>query len=321
MRHAPATFADTLRKEPDRPPADVVFCSDMLNLPEFLGLSPQLAGIPTVAYFHENQWTYPVRQSDQRDLHFGFTNTMTALAATEVWFNSSFHRSDFLAASERILKRMPDFASPDWIATVTQKSFVHSPGIRLTETLAPPREGPLHIAWAARWEHDKGPEGFFAALRTLRSRGVSFRLSVLGESFKQSPDIFAQARDEFAAEIEQWGFVDSWQAYRAALGRAHVFVSTADHEFFGIAAVEAILEGCFPLLPNRLAYPELIGDHAAAKCLYEKTELVDRLEACSQTLASLRSTSQPLRDSLAARFAWPQRAAEMDDAIEKLAAN
>ena len=54
---------------------DLVWCSDMLNLAEFKGLlPPQIARLPAVAYFHENQLTYPVQVKDARDLHFGITN-------------------------------------------------------------------------------------------------------------------------------------------------------------------------------------------------------------------------------------------------------
>ena len=38
-----------------------------------------------------------------------------------------------------------------------------------------------------------------------------------------------------------------------------MIVSTADHEFFGISVVEAIAAGAYPLLPRRLAYPEILN--------------------------------------------------------------
>ncbi len=51
-------------------------------------------------------------------------------------------------------------------------------------------------------------------------------------------------------------------------------VSTARNEFFGLAMLEACYAGCKPLVPDRLAYPELYP----AECRYAShDELVARL--------------------------------------------
>jgi glycosyltransferase involved in cell wall biosynthesis len=114
------------------------------------------------------------------------------------------------------------------------------------------------LSWAARWEFDKDPETFFKAIRLLREQGAIFRLSVIGESFRNSPDVFAAAESEFADIILRWGYQPSRQAYLDTLTESDIFVSTAIHEFFGITAVESIACGCFPMLPERLAYPEVM---------------------------------------------------------------
>ena len=44
------------------------------------------------------------------------------------------------------------------------------------------------------------------------------------------------------------------------LKESDIFISTADHEFFGIAAVEAVAAGCIPVVPEHLAYPEVLSE-------------------------------------------------------------
>ena len=41
------------------------------------------------------------------------------------------------------------------------------------------------------------------------------------------------------------------------LAGSDIAVSTALNEFFGLAMIEAAYSGCFPLVPDRLAYPEI----------------------------------------------------------------
>ncbi len=321
MRHAAVTFAEQvsgLVHEGRRWQA--VFCTDMLNLAEFRGLCPPVIhGLPAIAYFHENQLTYPLRRDDPRDFHFAFTNMTTALAADRVWFNSAFHRDEFLAAVADLAKRMPDYQPVAVASLARSKSEIHHPGIEPwpARTSRPP--GPMRILWVARWEHDKNPEMFFQALGHLRARGVAFRLSVLGESFGDLPSCFAQARQSFADSIDHWGYLPDREEFRTVLQTSDVVVSTANHEFFGIAVVEAVAAGCYPVLPNRLAYPEVFGVESA--CLYDGTpaELVQRLVRLSAQAASGELPSMASR--LAAemqRFHWSAVGRRLDAAVDEL---
>jgi glycosyltransferase involved in cell wall biosynthesis len=232
----------------------------MLDLAQFRGLvgSP-VAGVPSIVYFHENQLTYPQRLANDRDLHFAFTNFTTALAANQVWFNSAYHRDDFLAALAQWLVRMPDFAPLEQIEDIRGKSHVQSPGITTNRPVKSRSPGPLRVAWAARWEHDKSPGTFLEAVRILRISGVKFRLSLFGQSFKRKPPELHSARQDLSTHIDHWGFVESHQFFLEKMSHTDVFVSTAIHEFFGLAAMEAISLGLRPVLPQRLAYPELLG--------------------------------------------------------------
>jgi glycosyltransferase involved in cell wall biosynthesis len=324
MRHAAVTFADQVRERTARGERwHRLWCSDMLNLAEFRGLAPpHVRDLPSTVYFHENQLTYPVRFESERDYQFAMTNMTSALAADAVWFNSAFHRDSFLDALEAFLRRMPDCQPTGVPETIRRKTRVYPPGVPRMPDRGGRSPGPLRILWAARWEHDKNPEDFFAALAILMARGIEFRISVVGEQFRETPEVFARAHRELASRIDHWGFQENRGQYEAALGEADVFVSTARHEFFGLSAVEAILAGAYPLLPLRLAYPEILGldeDETATQFFYDGSVelLADRLVELASAKSSLFERTEPIRRRLA-RFEWSNLAPVLDDAIEQV---
>ncbi len=327
MRHAAITFAaEVERRIKCGESWDMIFCSDMLNLAEFIGLvDERIRGLPSVVYFHENQLTYPVRAEHERDYHFAMTNLTTALAASAVWFNSEFHQTSFLDAMEIFLRRMPDYQPLETIEKIRDKSCAYSPGIENFPTRGGRKPGPLHILWAARWEHDKNPEDFFSALKILKQRRIKFRLGVIGQQFAETPPVFAWAKDYFAEEIARWGFQPTREEYIAALLEADVFVSTARHEFFGISVVEAIAAGAYPLLPRRLSYPEIIGDEEPASTgefFYDSSveELANRLIDLAErrTRDDLWGNYPQCLAKIAARFLWRNVLPHYDDALEQL---
>ena len=64
---------------------------------------------------------------------------------------------------------------------------------------------------------------------------------------------------DFKSNIEHIGFAESREDYEKVLLSSDLLISTADHEFFGIAVLEAISAGVYPLLPERLSYPEILS--------------------------------------------------------------
>lgn len=327
MRHAAITMARQLREAPYQETTwDIIFCSDMLNLPEFRGLAPaHVAALKTCLYFHENQLTYPSQQPREWDYHFSFTNFTSAISADRIWFNTAFHRDEMFAALTEFLQRMPDYQPLSEIDSLKAKATVQHPGIDLIERSSSRRSGPPRITWAARWEHDKDPELFFQAIYRLKEQGLKFRLNVLGQSFRNTPEVFQVAKEKLADEIAQWGFLEQIDDYRTVLQETDIFVSTAQHEFFGIAAVEAISAGSYPLLPDRLSYPELLQRQTDAdrdRYFYagDLPSLVSRLGALIKEFPE--SVSRPRFDETLSqemqRFQWSVRAPEMDRELEQL---
>ncbi len=259
-------------------PCDLVFASSYLPLAELVGLCPQLAAIPRVLYFHENQLAFPRRElpghehDGARDLHFGFTQLVSALAATRCVFNSAHNRDSFLAAAAKLLARMPDAVAPGWVEAIAERSCVLGLPLALPEidagALCDRRaseraDGPL-IVWNHRWEHDKGPDALVRIVDALLERGVSFRLAVCGQGFRRRPQALSEAEPRWRAALGDrllaFGRLESRAEYLALLGRAQIVLSTAVHEFFGISVLEAMHCGARPLVPDELSYPELIPD-------------------------------------------------------------
>ncbi len=325
MRHAAITFARQLGEQ-EAPEADAIFTCDMLDVAAFRSLAPEPFGrLPIVLYFHENQLTYPDERRRDADYHFAFTNLTSALAADSVWFNSDYHRRQFLDGIRTFLSRMPDYKPTAAIDDVEAKACVHSPGVDTFPTRGERRPGPLRVLWSARWEADKSPETFFDALRELHARGVAFELSVVGGSIVPgTPHVFAKAKHELASHIRQWGYVSDRAAYEKVLMDTDVVVSTADHEFFGIAIGEAAAAGVFPIVPDRLAYPELLrdaGEEGRARFFYDGSvnQLVERLAGVAGRVdqGDLWEGMPDLGVRAVRRFAWGQTASTLDEAIAK----
>ena len=284
MRSAAVHFA-LQHREVLREPCDLLVASSFTPLAELRGLVPELAAVPAILYFHENQLAYPSSEhaDRDRDLHYGFTQLTSALAATRCVFNSAYNRDSFLEEARQRLARMPAGSPSGWVAEIEARSEVL--GLPLELPRLPPdvlREvpeaeraaGPV-ILWNHRWEHDKNPDAFFAALQELDRRGVAFRVAVCGERYREAPAVFELARDVLGARAVHWGHVEARADYDKVLQRSHLAVSTAVHEFFGVAMLEATHHGARPLVPDRLAYRELFP----AEYRYPSdSALVDELE-------------------------------------------
>src|SRR5690606_29591876 len=117
------------------------------------------------------------------------------------------------------------------------------------------------LCWAARFEHDKGPDLLLEGLRRFKRSGRAFRLTVMGEQFGAMPPALERLRSEFSAELDHFGFEPLRDRYAARLRASDVFISTAQHEFFGLSVMEAAASGCSLVLPEHLCYPELFDVH------------------------------------------------------------
>ncbi len=265
------TLAEEFLKLGETP--DLIVASDMLDLTTFLALTRPIK-TRTAVYFHENQLTYPTGPRQKLQEHYAFINYTSALAADAVFFNSVFHRDAFFEELPRLLKHFPDHTNLHTIARLRAKSSVLPVGLDLQRYDAhrpdaprDPSRPPL-IVWNHRWEYDKNPRQFFAALDRLADDGVPFEVALVGENTRQQPQEFEEARARLGSRVVQYGYVESFADYARLLWDAQLVISTANQDFFGISVVEAIYCGCWPVLPERLNYPALVPETWHHETLY-----------------------------------------------------
>ncbi|MEL7267867.1 MAG: DUF3524 domain-containing protein, partial [Planctomycetota bacterium] len=198
MRVGGLQFVDELSSMPagEIEMIEGIWTTSMLDLVGFRGLaagSPsqtirRLANLPVLVYFHENQMTYPASRHQRTDLHYGYTQIQTAMAAQHVAFNSEFHRVSFFDAARATLRRMPDARACHNLDCAKENSSVLPPGAQWPgddpdESEHPRRSiphGPIRIGWVSRWEHDKRPDLFVRMIHRLADAGHDFRLILLG---------------------------------------------------------------------------------------------------------------------------------------------
>lgn len=329
---------------------DAILTTDMLNAPTWLGLlRAQLpAHTPLILYMHENQLTYPVQAGEKRDLTYAMINWLSQCASARVLFNSRYHLESWFEALPNLLKHYPDFNHLARVEQVRARSRVLPVGLpcaaiqaasmsqrtarngsvlpmpaadpgQSTATSAPraSQQGPL-ILWNQRWEYDKQPAKFFELLYALKREGIPFRVAVAGENFRNVPEEFLTAQERLGDAVVHWGFLPNRSTYLDLLGQADLVISTAIHEFFGISIMEAIAAGAFPLLPNRLSYPELVPADLHPACLYE--DEADLLTKTRLRLQAPRPAPPSLQEHVIASFDWPHVASQYDACIEEVLA-
>ncbi len=314
MRGGAITLAHQVTSRPD-----VLLASSLLDVPSFLGHARSMLGdVPVVLYMHENQLTYPIPDNARRDMGLAFINWSSMAAADVVVFNSEFHRAVWFEALPGLLGSYPEPRHLRLVAAVAGRSSVLPVGVEmdwLDEPIAPKPDPPL-IVWNQRWEHDKDPDTLAWAVKELMSDDIEFRVAVCGEpSLVRVPASLSGLPGVLGERLVHYGYADRL-TYKALLRESAIVVSTARHEFFGVAVVEAMAAGARPVLPNRLSYPGLIPLETHESVLYG-----NRAELAAMLCASLTVRNDPVTDqtTLAARrFDWRAVAPDYDELLAAL---
>lgn len=250
---------------------DLVLATSMTDLATLRGLVPSLAVPKNIVYFHENQFAYPPSSAQYKSVEPQMASIFSALAADQIYFNSHYNRTTFLTGVEALLRRLPDCVPAGVTEMLRSKSEVlavpiHCANKPITNATIMAKASSrtelqvLHVVWNHRWEYDKGGELLLEAIGLL-PQGCAIQFSILGQSFRKVPEVFARIKALLVKRqwLGHWGYIEDTAHYQSLLSSAHVVLSTALHDFQGLAVLQAVNAGCIPLVPDRLAYKELFA--------------------------------------------------------------
>lgn len=308
---------------------DLLLATDMLDVTTFLTLTrAKTSQKPVAIYFHENQLCYPWSPEDRdviqkRDRHYAFINYSSALAADAVLFNSAYQKDCFLNELPKFLKRFPDHRGLKNVERIAAKSQALHLGLDLHRfdehrpdwQAKSERSTPI-ILWNHRWEYDKNPQDFFRALVMLQEQGLDFRVAILGENFSKQPAEFQSAREKLGDKIVQFGYVKDFAQYAEWLFQADIVPVTSNQDFFGASAVSAIYCGCYPILPDRLAFPEIFPiDRYLENFYHHLEELVEKLAWSIKNIEIIRGKKY---SDVVEKYSWRCMAPQYDSKFENM---
>jgi hypothetical protein len=274
-----------------RPPMafDLLVTSEAINLPELYQLCPELSGHPSVVYFHDNQLPLPGRGVQRPIDH---VNLLTALEASEVWFNSLHHMRTFMGRAGAVVRQLPHYFDPDALRRLTARTSL----VRMPVEVDAVRE----IEQGAEFERKRrsifvdlrgGDTKLLAeALATLRMRGEDFELITVGPRGELPADLPRQALPEYDEDAQTF-----------VMARCGTYISVATDSTFDPRAVMALASGMHTLLPDTGSYPELVPSDFQASTLYQPHPqfLASALQDV-WALPSLRGWNDELRQALGA---------------------
>ncbi len=249
---------------------DLLLATSMVDLASLRGLVPALAKTPTLLYFHENQFAYPEGRQRNNNLEPLLVPIYASLSANKIAFNTKFNLDTFNKGVRSLSRTLPEPLPAELFAKIDQAELLPVPlAVTQTERVTGSDPELLEIVWNHRWEYDKGPELLLSLIRLCQRAQLRFRFHIVGQQFREQPRPFTEIEkllstiaDETGIERGAFGYLENEADYLALLGSSDVVLSTALHDFQGLAIQEACVLGCRPLVPDALAYPEYLPAEA-----------------------------------------------------------
>lgn len=236
---------------------DLLFTSEALNLADLYRLLPELIKKPSVVYFHHNQLPAKMNREGPLDL----VNLNTAMAASEIWFNSLYHLRTFLARATSVVNRHHEISGRNPVAEIAAKAHLMPPPVDMQTMHHLAAEEVIYRDKRRIFveTRDADVELLNSAFGMLQRRGESFHLQTVGPVEGLLDDV----QRTTISENDETG------QCRALLS-CGLFISAKTGAPFDHHAVRALSAGCWALCPLEGVYGEYMPEMLHSPCLYDR---------------------------------------------------
>jgi hypothetical protein len=236
---------------------DLLFTSEALNLPALYELMPSIKRYPSVVYFHDNQLP---DLSVQIERPTDMVNLDTAMAATEVWFNSAYHRRTFLIRAEALFDRH--------IERYFREPYAH---LKAKSRLMPP---PVDLGMVqevrSQVQVQRNPRAIFVETRDADIPMLNTALGMLRNRIVPFTTITVGPVDDLSQQIPRWTIAEHDDAGQIrGMLEAGVVLSVKPEAASDYQVIRALVAGCRPVLPDSATYPEILPTVLHKLCLYD----------------------------------------------------
>ncbi|MDQ3741733.1 MAG: glycosyltransferase family 4 protein [Actinomycetota bacterium] len=268
--------------------------------------------VPLVAWTHGSHWDPTDLYRLDRHRHLRWADLGNLLAADRVLAPSEYMRDTILANVAA--------AAPVAAAELEQRMRVVGLALdasRLERTRRPRAPGPPTVVFNHALIPAKRPEVFLRALPDLfEAADCRVVLTRADERSERYGSLLRGLRERFPARLELAAHL-RLDDYYALLWQASVQVSTASHEGFGVATLEAMATENFCCVPHTGAYPELLGD--VSEALFDADEELAGKLATAVLDERLRDETASALADRAARFSPDAIAGDVAAVIREVA--
>jgi hypothetical protein len=251
-------------------PVDLIFASEALNLADFFRLRPEMARRPSVVYFHDNQ--LPEQGAHHVETPTDLVNLNSAMAATEIWFNSLYNLRTFLGKASALVARHPELSVRNPMPSLAAKAHLVPPPIDLSLVQELTSDSPA-------WQRDprsllvdardgQGGDTIIELLDALARRGERTETTVIGRLRNAPSSLRYTTLDE-----------RDDRAHLRALAGAGMLISNRYQAAHDDLAVRALAGGALPIVSETGIYPEIVPEPMHRYCLHDGSvqSMLDRI--------------------------------------------